>query len=83
MPIYEYRCLKCEFSFEALVRPGHDDAECPQCGGSKLEREMSTFASRGSSGDAIAAAENAIAGNGGGSGMTGGGCCGGGGCGCH
>ncbi|MGH7814188.1 MAG: FmdB family zinc ribbon protein [Candidatus Binataceae bacterium] len=83
MPIYEYRCLKCNRSFEAFVRPGHDgDTECPRCGGAKLAREMSTFAARGSSGDSAAAAAGAIASNGGSSGTTGGGCCGGA-CGCH
>jgi len=80
MPIYEYRCTDCESTFEAFVRPGHDDAECPSCHGDRLTREMSVFASR-TNGDGAAALSNAIAQNGG-SRMGGGGCCGGG-CGCH
>ncbi len=83
MPIYEYRCVECDRSFEAFVRGGHDEAECPQCHGSHLTREMSTFAARGSNGDITGAAMNAIANNGASrGGMSGGGCCGGG-CGCH
>ena len=83
MPIYEYRCANCDRSFEAFMRPGDHSAQCPHCNGSKLTREMSTFASR-SNGDNTAAAASAIANSGtsnGGS-MTGGGCCGGS-CGCH
>ncbi len=83
MPIYEYRCTKCDRSFEAFVRPGDTGAQCPDCHGSKLTREMSTFAARGSN-DLAAAAVSAMANSGtsSGGGMTGGGCCGGG-CGCH
>jgi putative FmdB family regulatory protein len=80
MPIYEYRCIDCDRTFEALVRAGHDDAQCPSCNGDHLSREMSVFASR-SNGDGAAAIAGAIAANGG-SKMSGGGCCGGG-CGCH
>ena len=81
MPIYEYRCLDCERTFETLVGLGHDDAECPSCRGSHLTREMSVFASR-TNGAGPALAASAIAANGG-SRMTGGGGCCGGGCGCH
>ena len=89
MPIYEYRCVDCEVSFEALVRPGHlDDAECPHCNGHQLSREMSTFAAR-SNGNGASAAAQAVNGNGlGGNGLDAalsaprGGCCGGA-CGCH
>ena len=61
MPIYEYRCANCDRSFEAFVRPGDDGAQCPHCHGSKLTREMSTFAARGSNGDAAAAVASAMA----------------------
>ncbi len=84
MPIYEYRCAKCDHSFEALVRPGDGGAQCPLCHGSKLKRELSTFASRGSNGDGAAAAAYAMANSGAANGGgCGGGGCGGGGCGCH
>jgi len=92
MPIYEYRCIKCDHSFEALVRRGNGGVQCPRCRGSKLKREMSTFAARGSNGDGAAMAAAAMANSGaahgggcGGGGCGGGGCggCGGGGCGRH
>ncbi len=82
MPIYEYRCINCDRSFEAFVRAGDGGAQCPRCHGSKLTREMSTFAARGSNGDGAAAAVMSKTGASNGGGFTGGGCCGGG-CGCH
>ena len=80
MPIYEYRCANCDRSFEAFVRPGDDGAQCPYCNGSKLTREMSTFAARASNGDGASAVASAMANSG--TSTGGGGCCGGG-CGCH
>jgi putative FmdB family regulatory protein len=43
MPLYEYICRACTHRFEALVR-GAPPSECPQCGRSNLERELSLFA---------------------------------------
>jgi putative FmdB family regulatory protein len=40
MPLYEYACRKCDYSFEALVFNG-DEVECPSCHGSDLERQWS------------------------------------------
>ena len=83
MPIYEYRCTKCDRSFEAFVRPGDGGANCPHCHGTKLRREMSTFASRSSNGAGAAAVAEAMANAGAANGgVVGGGCCGGG-CGCR
>jgi putative FmdB family regulatory protein len=50
MPIYEYRCMKCDEEFEALVFGGDDKVACPHCKGNKLERLMSAcgFKSGGS-----------------------------------
>lgn len=50
MPIYEYRCLKCDEKFEALVFSGDDRVACPSCKGNRLERLMSAcgFKSGGS-----------------------------------
>ncbi|MFZ0887409.1 MAG: zinc ribbon domain-containing protein, partial [Candidatus Binataceae bacterium] len=50
MPIYEYRCTKCDRSFEAFVRPHRDKAECPSCHGTRLVRQMSVFRSGAISG---------------------------------
>jgi putative FmdB family regulatory protein len=86
MPIYEYRCADCDRSFEAFVRPGDGSAQCPNCHGSKLTREMSTFAARADNGDDAAAAVASAMANSGtsnGGGFSGGGGCCGGGCGCH
>ena len=55
MPIYEYRCAKCDRSFEAFVRPGDALPNARIVTARKLTREMSTFAARGSSGDGAAA----------------------------
>lgn len=43
MPIFEYRCKKCELQFETLLL-GRETPECPTCHGLKLERLLSTFA---------------------------------------
>jgi len=49
MPIFEYRCKKCEDEFEALVL-GRENVECPSCHGRKLEKLLSTFAAFSGSG---------------------------------
>ncbi|MGH9320825.1 MAG: FmdB family zinc ribbon protein [Vicinamibacteria bacterium] len=43
MPIFEYRCKKCETEFETLVRNG-DRPECPSCRSPRLTKLLSTFA---------------------------------------
>jgi putative FmdB family regulatory protein len=48
MPIYEYRCGKCEDDFEVLVF-GRDEVVCPTCGGT-VERLMSTCSFKSASG---------------------------------
>lgn len=43
MPIYEFKCLKCEDFFELLVMNGEEmvDLECPKCKSADFERVMS------------------------------------------
>jgi putative FmdB family regulatory protein len=43
MPIFEFRCLKCENLFEILVLSGDEEAEmkCPACRSEQFERVMS------------------------------------------
>ena len=53
MPIYEFKCSKCESFFEVIVR-GSDDQDsvkCPDCSSAEFERVISkTNFSMGSSG---------------------------------
>ncbi|MBI4472056.1 MAG: zinc ribbon domain-containing protein [Acidobacteria bacterium] len=44
MPLYEYRCRKCEHEFETLVLPTFPDPECPSCKSQDLEKLISGFA---------------------------------------
>lgn len=48
MPIFEYKCRKCSFEFEALVRNADSLPEegCPECGSKELQKLLSTFAAR-------------------------------------
>jgi putative FmdB family regulatory protein len=72
MPIYEFHCEKCKRDSEILVRSADwKNAECPNCGSTKLSKKFSTFASANSGDQTLS-----VKGNGGHS-------CGGGGCGCH
>lgn len=47
MPVYEYRCGKCEKSFEATqsVHARVEDTECPFCHAQDATRLLSSFAS--------------------------------------
>jgi len=67
VPIYEYVCMECESHFEELVR-GEQRVECPDCAGTNVSRQFSSFAVHG-------VKKPVTAGGGGG------GCCGGS-CGC-
>jgi len=51
MPIYEYKCRKCDHKFEALQKVGEDGKElkCSECGADNPTRVFSTFASVDSS----------------------------------
>lgn len=59
MPIYEYRCKKCNHRFEELIRNETEaqSVKCPECGNKDIEKLMSSagiqmnssFSSSGSS----------------------------------
>ena len=50
MPIYEYQCDGCGHAVEVLLRRPDEQPECPDCGGTKLEKQMSVFAAQSSNG---------------------------------
>jgi putative FmdB family regulatory protein len=43
MPIFEYRCQNCGNRFEKIMH-GAAVASCPSCGGTELEKLISSFA---------------------------------------
>jgi putative FmdB family regulatory protein len=43
MPIYEYICQDCHSGFELLVRSS-TQPKCPNCAGTKLDKQLSVFA---------------------------------------
>lgn len=49
MPIFEFRCKKCEHQFETITGSGEDGSglKCPQCGKIGLEKLMSIFSASG------------------------------------
>lgn len=44
MPIFEYKCLKCESEFEKLVLGSSENGvNCPDCQSREIERLFSSF----------------------------------------
>jgi putative FmdB family regulatory protein len=58
MPIYEYRCKDCETVFETFVSSisDADKVVCKKCGKKNVEKQISSFSSRLSSGSSSAPA---------------------------
>ncbi|MFC2064715.1 zinc ribbon domain-containing protein [Chloroflexota bacterium] len=48
MPLYEYKCNICNFSFEELIRNKTEIEEvtCPGCGEKSTSKKISTFATK-------------------------------------
>ena len=44
MPVYEYRCKKCGYEFEALVKTSSDPVTCSKCHSADAERKISRVA---------------------------------------
>ena len=42
MPIFEYNCKNCEYTFDKLVMHQETHVDCPLCQG-KVKKLMSTF----------------------------------------
>jgi len=51
MPIFEYRCKKCQCEFESFVLSAHDreGIQCPKCGDIQVEKLLSCFSRTGAS----------------------------------
>lgn len=50
MPIYEFKCTRCEAFFEVIVRNSdNDEVRCPECRSDEFERVVSrtNFAVKG------------------------------------
>ncbi len=45
MPIYEYKCEKCGYKFEKLVKSSERDnnQKCPKCGNNNTKKIFSAF----------------------------------------
>lgn len=43
MPIYEYKCLNCNESFETLVLNSEEEVFCSICESANLEKQFSPF----------------------------------------
>ena len=44
MPLYEYYCERCKQTVEVLIRSQSEKPECPDCGGTQLEKQLSVAA---------------------------------------
>ncbi|OGL11357.1 MAG: hypothetical protein A3I14_19290 [Candidatus Rokubacteria bacterium RIFCSPLOWO2_02_FULL_73_56] len=71
MPIYEYRCKRCDAEFEKYVPGAATAVLCPTCQSGEVMRKLSVFGLRTTGAFQASAAAG-----------DGGGCCGGG-CACH
>lgn len=65
MPIFEFKCQKCEEYFELLVMKKDDENEelkCPKCGEQSFERIMSStnFSMKGSIGSGMSSGGSSV-----------------------
>lgn len=40
MPLFIYKCLDCESSFEELVRSSDEKVNCPKCNSEKVQKKL-------------------------------------------
>jgi len=72
MPIYEYKCSKCNKSFSVLQKAGasEKDTSCPDCGSKSVKKLLSAFSCSVSGGttfpERLGAPSHACGGGGGG-----------------
>lgn len=43
MPLYEYRCRRCDKDFEKIVSSATKKVSCPHCRSKKVEKQFSLF----------------------------------------
>ena len=46
MPIYEFKCKKCNKDFEKIIAWDAEGVECPECRSQETEKQLSSFAVR-------------------------------------
>jgi len=53
MPIFEFKCNKCNHEFESILFRSDDMAKCPECGSKKVKKFLSAcfFKSSSSTGE--------------------------------
>lgn len=59
MPLYEYLCPKCDKTVEVLVRTQTEKPECPECGYTKIQKQLSVAAAPAISGGKLSSAGEA------------------------
>ena len=65
MPIFEYRCKKCDHEFEKIVFGTTWEIQCPKCSGKDTEKLLSGFAVKGGSSNSATTSAPAGCGSGG------------------
>ena len=62
MPIYEFKCTKCDKEFESIVFRSDERIECPDCDCKDVERMMSACSFKSSGGVSSSAGSSSCAG---------------------
>jgi putative FmdB family regulatory protein len=61
MPIFEYNCRGCHYSFEQIVLSTREQVHCPRCDGDSVEKQLSVFSSPGNRSEEPSASPGACA----------------------
>jgi len=74
MPIYEFKCMKCDIEFEKLVFNSNETVTCPECKKDGVKRLMSSCCHKSGDGSVGGDYSSSSAGSSGCSGCSGGSC---------